>query len=163
MVGTKIWIYSYQNLATNEYPNIFVSKKLTRMNIRIYSYPKSWHKRISEYIRIQKMIRTNIRINIRIKNIRIFEYSNIFVTLWNTTFQLKCNAAIFLATFPLPPKSFFLLLSTLRTGIGASGEILSTNPARRTPPTTTNTNYTNTNYTDCLSLALIFSGERVAT
>ena len=28
------------------------------------------------------MIRTNIRINIRITNIRIFEYSNIFVTLW---------------------------------------------------------------------------------
>ena len=27
------------------------------------------------------MIRTNVRINIRIKNIRIFKYSNIFVTL----------------------------------------------------------------------------------
>ena len=25
----------------NEYPNIFVSKKLTRTNIRIYSYPKN--------------------------------------------------------------------------------------------------------------------------
>ena len=54
-------------------------KILLRTNIRIYSYPKSWHERISEYIRIQKMIRTNIRINIRIKNIRIFEYSNIFM------------------------------------------------------------------------------------
>ena len=29
------------------------------------------------------MIWTNIRINIRIKNIRIFAYSNIFVTLWH--------------------------------------------------------------------------------
>ena len=33
-------IYSYRNLATNKYPNIFVSKKLTRTNIRIYSYKK---------------------------------------------------------------------------------------------------------------------------
>ena len=57
-------------------------KILLRTNIRIYSYPKKWHERISEYIRIQKMIRTNIRMNIRIKNIRVFEYSNIFVTLW---------------------------------------------------------------------------------
>ena len=45
------------------------------------SYPKSWHEWISEYIRIEKIIRTNIRINIQIKNIWIFEYLNIFVTL----------------------------------------------------------------------------------
>ena len=37
----KIRIYSYQNLASNEYPNIFVSNKLIRTNIRIYSYPKN--------------------------------------------------------------------------------------------------------------------------
>ena len=34
-------MYSYQNLATNEYPNIFVSNKLTRTNIRIYSFPRN--------------------------------------------------------------------------------------------------------------------------
>ena len=43
---------------TNEYPNIFVSRKL--------------HERISEYIRIKILIRTNIRINIWIENIRIY-------------------------------------------------------------------------------------------
>ena len=43
-------------------------------NIWIYPYPKSWHKRISKYIHIQKMIRMNIRKNIQIKNIWIFEY-----------------------------------------------------------------------------------------
>ena len=52
----------------NENQNLFVSK--------------SCYERISEYIRFQKMIRTNIRIDIRIKKIRIFKYSNIFVTLW---------------------------------------------------------------------------------
>ena len=31
---------------------------------------------------VGRSIDANIRINIRIKNIRIFEYSNIFVTLW---------------------------------------------------------------------------------
>ena len=41
---------------TNESPNIFVTEKL---------------------------IRTNVRINIRDQYIRIFEYSNIFVTLWS--------------------------------------------------------------------------------
>ena len=54
LIRTNIRIYSYQENDTNEYPNIFVSRKL---------------------------IRTNVRINIRIENIRIFEYSNIFVTL----------------------------------------------------------------------------------
>ena len=80
---------------TNEYPNIFVSKKLTQTNIRIYSYPKSWHEWISEYIRIQKMIRTNIRINIWIKNIWIFEYSNIFVTLWCRATNIKSDTHVF--------------------------------------------------------------------
>ena len=42
---------------TNEYPNIFVSKKQ--------------YERISEYIRIKKMIRTNIRIYSYKKMIRI--------------------------------------------------------------------------------------------
>ena len=64
---------------TNEYPNIFASKNL--------------HERISEYIRITNLTRTNIRINICIENntnIRIFkqflhsntlenEYPNILV------------------------------------------------------------------------------------
>ena len=54
LIQTNIRIYSYQENDTNEYPNIFVSRKL---------------------------IRTNVRINIRIENIWIFKYSNIFVTL----------------------------------------------------------------------------------
>ena len=41
LIRTNIRIYSNQNLATNDYPNIFVSKKLTRTNIRIYLYPKN--------------------------------------------------------------------------------------------------------------------------
>ena len=41
---------------TNECPNIFVKEKLIRTNVRIY---------------------------IRDQYIRIFEYSNIFVTLWS--------------------------------------------------------------------------------
>ena len=48
------------NFDTNEYPNIFVSRK--------------WYERISEYIRIKKLIWTNVRIDIRTENIRIFKY-----------------------------------------------------------------------------------------
>ena len=66
-VTEYVEIFEYIRKKNDEYTNIFVSK--------------FWYERISEYIRIQKMIRTNVRINIRIKNIRIFEYSNIFVTL----------------------------------------------------------------------------------
>ena len=36
------------------------------------------------------MMRANVRINIRIKNIRIFEYSNIFVTLWTRLAPVLC-------------------------------------------------------------------------
>ena len=72
---------------TNECPNIFVKEKLIRMNIWIYSHQIFWHEWITEYIRIicftrmnlrmysyKKLIRTNIRINICVENIRIFEY-----------------------------------------------------------------------------------------
>ena len=47
-IRMNIRIYLYPKNDTNEYPNIFVSKKL--------------YERISEYIRIKKMIRTNNRI-----------------------------------------------------------------------------------------------------
>ena len=71
-IRTNIRIYSYQNNDTNEYPNIFASKK--------------WYERISEYIRIKKTIRMNIRIyshqkndtNMIRTNIRTGKYSNIF-------------------------------------------------------------------------------------
>ena len=61
---------------TNEYPNIFVSKKQ--------------YERISEYIRIKKMIRTNIRIysykkndtNMIRTNIPNRKYSNIQIYLY---------------------------------------------------------------------------------
>ena len=49
-------------------------KKMTRMNIRIYSYDIFWHEWISEYIHIKTLIWTNIRINIWVENIQIFEY-----------------------------------------------------------------------------------------
>ena len=57
-----------ETIYTNEYPNIFVSKDL--------------HERISEYICIKNLTRTNVRINICIENctnIRI--YSSRFYTL----------------------------------------------------------------------------------
>ena len=41
MIRTNVQIYLRQNLARNEYPNIFVSKKLTQTNIGIYSYQKN--------------------------------------------------------------------------------------------------------------------------
>ena len=41
MIRTNIHTYLNQNFARNKYPNIFLSKKLTRMNIRIYLYPKN--------------------------------------------------------------------------------------------------------------------------
>ena len=59
---------------TNEYQNIFISRKCHE---RISEYIRMkffWHERISEYISIKILIGTNIRINIRIKNIWIFEY-----------------------------------------------------------------------------------------
>ena len=75
-IRTNIRIYSYQKNDTNEYPNIFVSKK--------------WYECISEYIRINKMIWTNIRIysyqtndtNMIRTNIRIGKYSNVRIHLY---------------------------------------------------------------------------------
>ena len=85
---------------TNECLNIFVSKKGYEFDRneyswrKIFEYPniqhtmiwKIWYERISEYIRIKKMIRTNIRIysyqkkdtNMIRTNIRGGKYSNIF-------------------------------------------------------------------------------------
>ena len=89
-IRTNVRIYSYQKKDTN----------MIRTNIRggkysnIFEYPniqhsmiwKIWYERISEYIRIKKMIRTNIRIysyqkkdtNMIRTNIRGRKYSNIF-------------------------------------------------------------------------------------
>ena len=63
---------------TNECPNIFVKEKLIRTNVRIY---------------------------IRDRYIRIFEYSNIFVTLWydsprpSSTFVKKITFFLFLISY----------------------------------------------------------------
>ena len=38
LIRTNIWIYSFQENDTNEYPNIFVWLFFARTNIRIYSY-----------------------------------------------------------------------------------------------------------------------------
>ena len=67
-IQTNIQIYSYQKNNTNEYLNIFVSKK--------------WYERISEYIRIKNdtnMIRTNIP-NRKYSNIWIYLYQIIVPT-----------------------------------------------------------------------------------
>ena len=61
MIRTNIRIYLYQKNDTNEYPNIFVSKKQ--------------YERISEYIRIKKMIRIWYERIFVSENIRISEYS----------------------------------------------------------------------------------------
>ena len=63
--------YGFWHERISEYIRV---KKMTRMNIQIYSYEHFWYERISEYIRIKTLLRTNIRINIWIENIRIFEY-----------------------------------------------------------------------------------------
>ena len=69
---TRVWhSYGFWYERISEYIRV---KKMTRTNIRIYSYDIFWHERISEYIRIRNLIRTNIRIDIRIQNIQIFEY-----------------------------------------------------------------------------------------
>ena len=54
---------------------------LTRINIRIYSYQKFDTNECPNTFVKEKLIRTNVRIYIRDQYIRIFEYSNIFVTL----------------------------------------------------------------------------------
>ena len=62
-------IYSYQKNNTNEYPNIFVSKK-----------QYEW---ICEYIRIKKMIQIWYKRIFVLENIRIYLNIWIFVTPWN--------------------------------------------------------------------------------
>ena len=62
---------------TNECPNIFIKEKLIRMNVRIH---------------------------IRDQYIRIFEYSNIFVTLWKEThFQTGQTGIVITQKLVLPP------------------------------------------------------------
>ena len=67
-IRTNIRIYSYQNNDTNEYPNMFVSKK--------------WYEWISEYIFIKKMIRIWYERIFVSENIRIYSNIRIFVTPW---------------------------------------------------------------------------------
>ena len=45
----NIRIYLYQNFDTNEYPNIFVSKKLYEYDMNEYSYGKYSNIRIYSY------------------------------------------------------------------------------------------------------------------
>ena len=86
------WIYLYPKNDTNEYPNIFVSKR--------------WYERISEYIRIKKAIRMNIRIysyqkndtNMIRTNIHIGKYSNVRIHLYkifDISFRLDARGWIF--------------------------------------------------------------------
>ena len=92
MIRTNIRIYLYPKNDTNEYPNIFVSKrwyeriseyicikKATRMNIRIYSYQKN----------DTNMIRTNIHIG-KYSNVRIHSYK-----IFDISFRLDARGWIF--------------------------------------------------------------------
>ena len=85
------WIYSYKKRyeRISEYMRI---QKIIQMNIRIYLYQKKQYEWISEYIRIKNdtnMIRTNVRIG---KYLNIFEYTNIRHTLiWKRTVEKKLN------------------------------------------------------------------------
>ena len=76
-----------QNLDSNEYPNIFVSNFwlkwiseyiriifLTRTNIRIYSYKCFCTNEYPNLFVSKNLIRMNVRINIRVKIIRIYLY-----------------------------------------------------------------------------------------
>ena len=81
-VAENIRIYSnirifntlwYEKYDTNEYPNIFGSKK--------------WYERIYEYIRIKKRIRIWYERIFVAENIRIYSNIRIFVTLWYDTVQ----------------------------------------------------------------------------
>ena len=105
-IRTNVRIYSYQKKDTN----------MIRTNIRggkysnIFEYPniqhtmiwKIWYERISEYIRIKKMIRTNIRIysyqkkdtNMIRTNIRGRKYSNIF-EYPNIRHTMFCTKVVF--------------------------------------------------------------------
>ena len=73
----RIWIFD-----TNEYSNIFISKKQ--------------YERISEYIRIKKMIQTNIRIYSYQQN-DMNEYPNIFVS--NKWYEYDTNEYLYRKIF----------------------------------------------------------------
>ena len=88
----NIRIYLYPKNDTNEYPNIFVSKR--------------WYERISEYIRIKKAIRMNIRIysyqkndtNMMRTNIHIGKYSNVRIhsyQIFDISFRFDARGWIF--------------------------------------------------------------------
>ena len=83
MIRTNIRIYSDQKNDTNEYTNIFVSKKGYEYDTNEYSWRKIFeYIRISEYSThydMKNMIRTNIRIYSDQKN-DTNEYTNIFVS-----------------------------------------------------------------------------------
>ena len=79
-VAENIRIYSnirifntlwYEKYDTNEYPNIFGSKK--------------WYERIYEYIRIKKRIRIWYERIFVAENIQIYSNIQIFVTLWSVS------------------------------------------------------------------------------
>ena len=86
LFSIRVWhSYGFWYERISEYIRV---KKITRMNIRIYLYEIFWHEGISEYIHIKILIRTNIRINIWIKNIWIFEYICQTLDYTSTSFVL---------------------------------------------------------------------------
>ena len=72
-IRTNIRIYSYQKNDTNEYPNIFVSKKWYDEYLNIF-VSKKQYERISEYICIKNMIQIWYERIFVSENIWIYEY-----------------------------------------------------------------------------------------
>ena len=88
-VDTNIFEYQRPYERISEYIRI---KKMIRTNIRIYSYPKKAYERIYEYIRIKKMIRIWYERIFVSENTRIYSNIRIFVTL--------CTWPTYLPTWP---------------------------------------------------------------
>ena len=79
---SKQFLHSYT--LTNEYPNIFILLNLTQTNVWIYSSRKNWYEWMSEKIFVRN----------------IFEYSNIFVTLWFKA-SLGQKSGLLLSSHPI--------------------------------------------------------------
>ena len=87
LVWNRVWhSYGFWHERLSEYIRF---KKMTRTNIRIYSYENFWHEQISEYICIKKITWLNIRIYSynkfdtnecpnKYSSWKLYKYSNMF-------------------------------------------------------------------------------------
>ena len=103
MIRTNIQIYLDQKNDTNEYTNIFVSKKGYEYDTNEYSWRKIFeYIRISEYSThydMKNMIRTKIRVYLDQKmigtNIRIYSYQKKDTNMIRTNIRGRKNSNIF--------------------------------------------------------------------